>query len=392
MPFAKMECPKYPPRQWAIVGYPGSGKSTFAAQMKGPILVVDADHRFAEVLNVAGGPVYSVSENAADHADPRRIADLLRQNMPGSGVRTVVIDSLTAIVAPLVTAAIMANDAGENKNRIAAFKDKALAVRTLQDGITAWGTDCLWIYHYRDTRDAQAREKVTTTVSTVELARLRRSLNLILSIVEEGGRRGVHVDWARRGRSGLTLWDETGRWANMPERIEAAVYDGLSEAEQEQIEKATPSGFAGPQEAIAWGFERGAFKDAVHARNAYEKLKGESRPKSAGEMWELWIAEVERRLVETEEVEPAAEGEEGTQPAQLQGDAMPAWQTWQAPQDAYDWALAAGMYTGEKAARAAFATVVSMAGGKLNQSNLAGVFQTFYDEAVGLAQVQAVPA
>ena len=50
------------------------------------------------------------------------------------------------------------------------------------------------------------------------------------------------------------------------------------------------------------------------------------------------------------------------------------------------------MYTGEKAARAAFATVVSMAGGKLNQSNLAGVFQTFYDEAVGLARVQAVPA
>ncbi|MEZ4581568.1 MAG: hypothetical protein R3A10_08015 [Caldilineaceae bacterium] len=92
------------------------------------------------------------------------------------------------------------------------------------------------------------------------------------------------------------------------------------------------------------------------------------------------------------EAEPATEGEEGTQPAQLQGDAMPAWQTWQAPQDAYDWALAAGMYTGEKAARAAFATVVSMAGGKLNQSNLAGVFQTFYDETVGLGQVQAVPA
>ena len=302
MPFAQMERPKYPPRQWAIVGYPGSGKSTFAAQMKGPILVIDADHRFAEVLPVAGGPVYSVSENAADHADPRKIAELLRANMPGSGVRTVVIDSLTAIVAPLVTAAIMANDAGENKNRIAAFKDKALAVRTLQDGITAYGVDTLWIYHYRDARDAKAQEQITTTISAVELARLRRSLNLILSIVEEGGRRGVRVDWARRGRSGLTLWDSTGRWANMPERIEAAVYDGLSEAEQEQIAQATPAGFTGPEEAIAWGYERGAFKDAVHAKNAYEKLRSEAQPKSAGDMWELWIAEVERRLAEAEGV------------------------------------------------------------------------------------------
>ena len=306
MPFAQMERPKYPPRQWAIVGYPGSGKSTFAAQMKGPILVIDADHRFAEVLNVAGGPVYSVSENAADHADPRKIAELLRANMPGSGVRTVVIDSLTAIVAPLVTAAIMANDAGENKNRIAAFKDKALAVRTLQDGITAYGVDTLWIYHYRDARDAKAQEQITTTISAVELARLRRSLNMILSIVEPDQydihRRGVRVDWARRGRSGLTLWDSTGRWANMPERIEAAVYDGLSEAEQEQIAQATPAGFTGPEEAIAWGYERGAFKDAVHAKNAYEKLRSEAQPKSAGDMWELWIADVERRLAEAEGV------------------------------------------------------------------------------------------
>ena len=306
MPFAQMERPKYPPRQWAIVGYPGSGKSTFAAQMKGPILVIDADHRFAEVLNVAGGPVYSVSENAADHADPRKIAELLRQNMPGSGVRTVVIDSLTAIVAPLVTAAIMANDAGENKNRIAAFKDKALAVRTLQDGITAYGVDTLWIYHYRDARDAKAQEQITTTISAVELARLRRSLNMILSIVEPDQydihRRGVRVDWARRGRSGLTLWDDTGKWVNMPERIEAAVYDGLSEAEQEQIAQATPAAFTGPEEAIAWGYERGAFKDAVHAKNAYEKLRSEAQPKSAGDMWELWIADVERRLAEAEGV------------------------------------------------------------------------------------------
>lgn len=89
--------------------------------------------------------------------------------------------------------------------------------------------------------------------------------------------------------------------------------------------------------------------------------------------------------------QPAAEDEEGTQAcAAEQGEATPVWQTWRAPQDAYAWAVASGMYTGDKAARAAFATVVSMAGGKLSKSNLVGVFQTFHDEAVGLAR--AVPA
>ena len=298
MPFAQMERPKYPPRQWALVGYPGAGKSTFAAAMRAPLLVIDADHRFSEVVTLAGGPVYSVSDNPADHADPRRIAQLLAENMPGSGVRTVVIDSLTAIVAPLTTAAVMANDRNENKNRVAAFKDKALAVRLLQDGITAHGVDSLWIYHYRTARDAQARETVTTTIPAVELARLRRSLNLVLAITEEGGRRGVCVEWARRGRSGLTLWDDSGRWAEMPERIETAVYDGLTQAEREKIEAGTPAGFSGPEEAISWGYEAGAFRDAVHAKNAYEKLKTEVRPASAGEMWAAWIKDVERRRAE----------------------------------------------------------------------------------------------
>ncbi len=50
MPFAKMEPAKYPPRLWGLVGHPGSGKSTFAAQLLGPLLVVDADHRFTEAL------------------------------------------------------------------------------------------------------------------------------------------------------------------------------------------------------------------------------------------------------------------------------------------------------------------------------------------------------
>ena len=46
MPFNKMLKNKYPPRLWSLVGYPGSGKSTFSTKMRGPFVVIDADQRF----------------------------------------------------------------------------------------------------------------------------------------------------------------------------------------------------------------------------------------------------------------------------------------------------------------------------------------------------------
>ena len=63
MGFKKMQKAKYPPRQWSLVGYPGSGKSNFAAQMNGPKLVIDADHRFTEVLEKSTDEVYQLSDN-----------------------------------------------------------------------------------------------------------------------------------------------------------------------------------------------------------------------------------------------------------------------------------------------------------------------------------------
>lgn len=291
MAFSKLEATPYPRRLWGIVGFPGSGKSTFAARMRAPMLAIDADHRFSEVLAIAGGDVYQMSDTPADNVNPERIAAALRANMPGADVRTVIVDSLTAIMAPLVTGAILDNDAGRQKNKMASFKAKALAMRLLQDSIGAWGTDVLWIYHLQAGRDANANEVTTPTVSRTELARLTRSINLSLRIVEDAGRRGVLVEWARRGRSGMTLFDDSGSWQNMPERIEAAVYDGLTRDDQDKIESATPTGFAGPELAIAWGVDCGAFTELLHSRNAYDKLKRDHSPQTAGEMWELWIAD-----------------------------------------------------------------------------------------------------
>ncbi len=295
MAFPKIDPTAYPRRLWGLYGFPGSGKSTFAARMRGPLLAVDADHRFTEVARLADGNVYALSDAPADCVIPERIAAQLRANMPGSDVQTICIDSLTAILAPLVTRAILDNDAGRNKNRAAAFKDKALAMRLLQDSVTGWGTDCLWVWHLQAGRDAQANEVETATVSRTELARLTRSLNMMLRIVQENGRRGVHVDWARRGRSDLTVWDASGTWERMPEAIEKAVYAGLTEADQKRIEVATPASFPNPAAAIAWGFEQGAFDALEHARNAYDVCKREHNPTTAADMWALWIADVTAR-------------------------------------------------------------------------------------------------
>lgn len=299
MAFHKLTQSTYPRRQWSMVGDPGAGKSTFAAQMQGPLLTIDADHRFGEVATHAAGDVFTLSDDPEDHVDAERIAHRLKENMHGSGVRTIIVDSLTAIITPLTTQAVMENDAGQHKNRVTAFKSKALALRLLQDTITGWGVDTLWIYHTRSGRDGQARPVISTTISTVELARLRRSLNMALRVeIADDGRRGITVDWARRGRYPLTLWDESGTFKDMPGRIEAAVYDGLSLADQNRIEQTTPTAFSGPDDAVAWGFEQGCFRDAVHAQNAYDLLKRDKQPQTAALMWTLWVQEVQARKAE----------------------------------------------------------------------------------------------
>lgn len=293
MGFTKMAKSQYPPRLWTLAGFPGSGKSTFAAQMRPPLLAIDADRRFSEVLTIAHGDVYSLGEAAADNTNTEKIVSLLKANMPGSDVNTIVVDSLSAVISPLVTQAIMDNDAGRNRNRAAAFKNKALAMRQLQDAVTCWGKDVLWIYHLKEGRDGQGNKVIRPTVPETELERLKRSINLQLEVVQENERRGIKVVWARQGRHQITLWDETGRWLGMPERLEAAVYGGLPD--QEKAETGMPKQFANIEAAIAWGMSQGVFPDAGGARQAYDEVKQKKKPKTATEMASYWTAEVLRR-------------------------------------------------------------------------------------------------
>lgn len=304
MPFKLKEKPKYPRRLWALAGYPNDGKSTFAARMLTPLLPIDADHRFDQVMHLVQGDVYEFGP-PADHVMVGRIVSRLHQEMPDEGeIGTIVIDSLTEIIGPLIAKAVADNAAGLNKNKAAAFMDKALAMRQLQSAVTRWGSDVLWIYHLQDGRDARASAVVTTSIPQLELARLTRSLNAKLRIVRNGPKRGIFVEWSR-GRDGMTLWDDSGCWHEMPEKIESAMYDGLS---PEDIQaKSLPTSFASLTEALRWAVSQGAYPTETAARQVYDQLKQEHAPKTPADMWDLWIPAVVERIHPEPAIAPSAE-------------------------------------------------------------------------------------
>lgn len=300
--FKEMKAPQYPPRQWAIYGDAGSGKSFFASQMKTPALVIDSDARFTEHLAHAVGVIYRLSDEHTDNLDSDEIVSMLNKNMPGSGVRSIIVDSLTAILRPQINAAMSDIEHGRTKNKISAFRGKATTMSQLQDAVSGWGIDSLWIWHTHETMDMQTFKPVTkASIPETELIRLRRSLNAILRVdVAADGQRTVLIEWARNGQSGIRLTDSVGGWKGMPEAIEQAMYaQGVKES------SSAPARFSGPAEAKAWGFEQGCFRDAIHASNAYEEVKRLVEPKNASEMALAWIANVNERLAEKQQLELA---------------------------------------------------------------------------------------
>ena len=72
-------------------------KIQFCCTNARPKLVIDSDHRFTEVLENPNDDVYQLSDNPSDNVDPDTIAKVLNQNMRGADVKTIIVDSLTAI-------------------------------------------------------------------------------------------------------------------------------------------------------------------------------------------------------------------------------------------------------------------------------------------------------
>ncbi len=67
-------------------------------------------------------------------------------------------------------------------------------------------------------------------------------------------------------------------------------------------------------------------------------------------------------------------------------DLPPEVKLWSGPQDAYDWAVGIGASENVFSARSAFANAVNAYGGKLNKTNAAQIYLSFYQERMARAQ------
>src|SRR3954469_13351525 len=304
MAFKRVDKETLPPRRWALKGGYGDGKSTFILALRQPALIVDADGRRHELK---GGELYELSEEPEDNRSVERIQELLDQNMPGTGIKTFSIDSISSLIDSSIARAMLDNAADLNRDKNQAWVDKAEKMRLLQDSVTAHGTDVLWVWHLEDAQ-LNGQPHVRETLPETERERLFRSLNASLRIVRENDRRGILVEWSREGPSGMVLWDELGHWKGVPERIEAALYGRGGDAkptppkpvaaeqpsaEPEEAAKAPQAEnvltFYSPTEAISWAVEQGAFADTFAAEIAYDQLRGELKPRNAKEMYISWI-------------------------------------------------------------------------------------------------------
>lgn len=221
-PFVKQ---KYPPRQWGLVGFAGTGKSTFLAQLRQPLLVIDADGRFNEVADLCKGPLV-LSDSPNDSRDGLAIAKALHSE-DLTGVGTVVLDSITPILRLTIAMAMEGNSRGENKNKAAAFQEKANQLRLIQDSMVRPGVDSVIVWHYEKGRDENGKEQKNQTVSRTEGERLMRSLNVVIELAKDESthQRYAKVVWSRVGKKGIVIPDTEGFWKGVPARIEAALYD-----------------------------------------------------------------------------------------------------------------------------------------------------------------------
>ena len=142
-------------RKWGIYGRYMSGKSSFVACMRQPILLFDFDHRFEEVSRVYGIDVYKAG-NSDDSMTPLELYEWTQDNrldIRNLGIGTVVVDSITPYIKQQNAAAMEANKAGRNKNKMSAFVHKSNAMTLLQDTIISLGVDVAFLWHLEQHRN-----------------------------------------------------------------------------------------------------------------------------------------------------------------------------------------------------------------------------------------------
>jgi len=134
-----------------LVSEPNMGKTTLASKLLKPGkigVVCDSDGRFDEVVSPDTN-FFPLSDDPSDMLNPKRIYDITQESMPNKSVGLFLVDSLTAIIEPIILRVQRAVEEGKEKGA-RGYKEKADAMKYLQAAFTPWGTDVIWVYHYRE--------------------------------------------------------------------------------------------------------------------------------------------------------------------------------------------------------------------------------------------------
>ena len=209
------------PRQWLLLARHNAGKSTFAAAMNPEYLTLDMDGRWAE-------QDLDTKSHVVTDTDPLKIIDRmesLRGKLMGK-VGSVVIDSGTGVLDYLQSKGRLmeqaAKDANQKFNKDSINRMKADTMRVLRLAALRWKCDVVWIFHIEDGQ-YQGENKERTTISKIEIERMKQNLNAILTIVQDKtGKRGIRIEWCRynnNAAAGHVIWDEKGKWAGVPDLV-----------------------------------------------------------------------------------------------------------------------------------------------------------------------------
>lgn len=293
------------PRRWALVAEPAAGKSSLLARLATPMLVIDADDRFAEVAHLSqSSSVFCLpgihEEGLQASAIDRKLRETMVENRK-LGIRTIAVDSLTSIISlsnqrSLARIGDAARE-GEKLNRNEPHVSRANDMELLQTSVSSWGTDVVWVWHDRP-YSVDGVAKVRDSIPKSELPRILKVLNARLEIVagERGGPRAIRIAWSRKefqpGFQHLrdfVLRDrpENARsgdfWAGMPERIDQVLLTGV-DPDSKKL-------FGSQEEAIAWASSAGKLT-GERAKALYAEIRDQQRPSSAAEMFRLYQSAV----------------------------------------------------------------------------------------------------
>lgn len=313
MPFGtKYEYNPIPTRiAMLLSAYQNTGKTTFASRMLPPGkagLVVDADQRFNEVVSPEL-EFYPLSDTPHHMIEPEKIYEIMSREMPKpNNIGLAVIDSLTNIITKIILQIQSDVEKGQSSGA-RGYKKKADAMKWLNAAFLPWNIDVIWIFHTRDYGDASGKAKVGKSVTKLELERLWQNINIECEIIvdEKTQKRGLKVIYARGGRSGFTIWDDSGSWEGIRERLLQEVWGGLTKEEQTVLLEKKDGSFSSSVEAVAWAVEQGAFNDVEEngrvskAQNSMKKLYKELKDELGDEfsqevLYAAWVDKVQEKL------------------------------------------------------------------------------------------------